>query len=166
LNKYCFILLLFIFTFPAEIKAQQLSGGFSLNEGLFIGKQFDPGLNGFSLSLQYNHPINTDLAYKAGLEYGLVGWGSQFLLSTGIMLGGEHQFTLEILNGFAPYRQKLNYLFGGGIGYLKVFFINDKNLVHVSVGLRYLLQPDYKNYSSNYFYFDIPLKIAWGRKLM
>lgn len=156
------ILLLSIFFYGF---GQSLELGVNILTGIAHTQQWEPGMNGAGLNLDYLHPLTEEINIKGGVELGYTGWGSQGLLVLGGRYGAENAVGIELLNGLAFYQQGLNYVFGCGASYTRSFFNEGKNLLLLSIGMRYTIQPAYKSYGPIYSYFDIPLQIRWGRKL-
>ena len=77
--------------------------------------------------------------------------------------GGEkdNQVEAEILNGMALYRQGSHYVCGAGASYVYTLFRQKKHRLVLSAGLRFTIQPAYRNFSSIYSYLDLPLRIRW-----
>ena len=145
--------------------SQQLETGINIYPGLAHSQGVDPGMNGSSLNLDYLHKVGELTFLKGGLELGYTGWGSQGLIATGLRYGGINAFEAEILNGIAFYQQGSNYVFGTGAYYSRSFFTDGKNRLLLSLGIRYTLQPAYKEFSPIYSYIDFPLRIRWVRKI-
>jgi len=144
--------------------SQQLETGISIYPSLAHSGGFETGMNGGSLNLDYLQRVREKIILKGGLELGYTGWGSQGLLATGFRYGGVNALEAEILNGLAFYQQGSNYVFGTGVHYCRTFFQEGKNQLLLSLGLRYSIQPAYKEISPMYSYIDIPLRIRWIRK--
>ena len=144
---------------------QQMELGINLLAGIAHTQGWEAGMNGGSLNFDYLHAVTERSQLKGGLDLGYTAWGSQGLLDFGIRYGGANSMELNILNGMAFYQQGPHYVFGTGAYYTRSFFNEGKNLLLLSIGLRYTLQPFYREYSLIYSYFDIPLSLRWGRKL-
>lgn len=165
LNRKTRLIILLLLPISFMGLAQQLETGINIYPSLAHSQGFDPGMNGSSLNIEYLHKAGERISLKGGLELGYTGWGSQGLISTGVRYGGINAFEAEILNGIAFYQQGPNYVFGTGAYYSRSFFAEGKNQLLLSLGLRYTIQPGYKEFSPLYSYFDIPLRIRWSRKL-
>jgi hypothetical protein len=119
-------------------------------------------MNGSAIKLSYLHTLEGDIRLLGGMEAGITGWGSQVLLGTGIRKGTLHQVEVEILNGMALYKGRSPYVFGLGSTYVRHLAGKRKHRLLLSAGLRFTLQPAYREYSDLFFYIDLPLQIRWG----
>lgn len=161
-RKYGIILLLFDFY---QGSGQQLELGINFIPGLAHTQQWEAGMNGAGFNVDYLHPVKEDISLRGGVELGYTGWGSQGLMALGFVYGSTNALELELLNGMAFYQQGPNYVFGCGASYIRSFFNQGKNLLILSIGLRYSIQPAYRSYGPIYSYLDIPIQLRWGRKL-
>jgi hypothetical protein len=147
--------------FSIQARGQVFETGVNLNAGIIHSNGFELGGNGFSLNGTYLHSMSAGLMIYGGAEFGITGWGSHVLFPLGIRWGEMHQVDLELINGMALYRQGNQYVAGAGAYYVHAFFTSGRHRLVVSAGLRFTIQPAYKEYSSIYYYLDLPLRIRF-----
>lgn len=151
-----------LFLLSTGLQAQTFETGINYFWGIGHSEGFEPGSNGFSLDLKYHYSLDKNIGLNAGMEAGISGWGFQILFPVGFRYGKKHKVEAELLNGMALYQQGSAYVFGAGLYYVKPFFEDNKHQLILSFGLRYTIQPAYREYSPLYAYIDLPLRIRWG----
>jgi hypothetical protein len=144
-----------------QTEGQSFETGLNYYPGIVHSEGFELGSNGFSLDVSYLHELPYGFIARGGMEFGVSGWGSQLLIPLGARFGKDHQVDLELLNGVALYQQEGGYVAGGGVYYVYTFFRNQKHRLVLSAGLRYTIQPSYRDYSKLYSYLDLPMGIRW-----
>jgi hypothetical protein len=147
--------------FSTAVVGQSFETGLNLPLGLAHSSGFEPGTNGFGLEVSYLHKMPKEITAHGGLELGITGWGSQVLLPLGVRFGNRHQLDIELLNGLALYRQGSQYVTGAGAYYVYTLFRNRKHRLVISAGLRFTIQPSYREYSDLYAYLDLPIRLRW-----
>ena len=158
-NKVISGLLVLMILVPAG--GQSLEAGLNYYAGLAHSQGFEPGSNGLSLDIAWLNCISENFQVLGGMEFGFTGWGNQVLVPLAARWGKDHQVELEILNGMALYRQGPHYVGGAGAAWVYTFFRQKRHRLVVLAGLRFSVQPGYRDVSSIYSYLDLPLKVRW-----
>lgn len=160
-NKTLWIFIAGILFFLKPTIGQSFETGLNIPIGIAHNDGFETGANGLSLQMTYLQQLRTGFSAHGGMEFGYTGWGSQLLLPLGVRLGETNQLDLEFLNGVALYHQGGHYIGGAGAYYVYPLFRDKKHRMVLSAGLRFTIQPAYRNYGSQFFYLDLPLRIRW-----
>lgn len=160
-NKATIILLSLGIFCLNPVAGQSFETGVNYYPGIAHSEGLEPGSNGFSVDVSYLYVVAQNLSTYGGLELGISGWGNQVLVPLGVRLGARHQLDAELLNGLALYQQGSRYVGGAGVYYVYAFFPNSKHQLVLSAGLRFSIQPAYREYSDLYYYLDLPLRIRW-----
>jgi len=148
-----------------EAHAQYLETGLKAYPVIAHSQGMEWGMNGTGVELTYLHRLESEVLLKGGFEAALCGWGSQLLVPLGCRLGGQHDLEGSLINGIALYQQAPAWVGGLELSYVLSFLSAKKNALVLSAGLRFIIQPAYKEYSPLYYYLELPLRISWSRKL-
>jgi len=162
-NKKRGAVLILLASLCMSTAAQELELGIQHQLGVAHSQGVELAMNGWSMDALYLHKVADKGMAGAGLELGYTDWGSQSLLSLHYRHGHKHLWEVEFLNGMAFYQQGPHYVMGLGLNYAHRIF-RGRNGLLLSAGLRFSMQPAYRDYSTHYAFFDLPLRISWNRK--
>ena len=161
-NKPAILLLLVLFSSPM-LNGQQFELGLNILPGLAHSKGFEPGMNGLDLEVAYVHPLEPAGSIKGAICAGYTGWGAQTLLATGYRTRGRNAIEAMLINGMALYRHQPAWVGGVQASWVGSLFPGGKNELGISAGMRFSMQPAYRDTGPLWYYLDLPLRISWIR---
>ena len=123
--------------------------------------------NSNSLCIDYIHPLKDNFKWQAGIEAGLVPWGTDITANAGILYSKNFATKWSWLagcstaQGFALFKPSVLYVWGlTGIAGIE-HHLSSRSTLALSTGLRYTACPEYKNYSLIADYWSVPVVLTY-----
>lgn len=172
-RQWLVILILFLYAFPSMAQSR-IDAGITLHRRVILKNVgWDPGANGASLDIHYEHPLPGAASLRAGISTGfnlIAGF-------TGVELGAFHQVTREntipgisfgivTFQGAALFQQQLIYMMGI-LPELDIYLetpMDRRVVIFIQPG--YITAPGYERYSSLNAFFSLDAGLRFSFPLL